>query len=197
MTNPTKNNYEINELVKHRWSPRAFSTKPVEKEKLFSILEASRWAPSAFNEQPWRFIVGQNHDDTHEKILDTLVGWNKLWAGKAPVLILNIAKKSFTRNKKPNNISKYDLGQAVGFMMVEIVNQGLFSHQMSGFDPVLAAELFNIPDDYEAVSVTAIGYYGDIKELPEDLAGMESKPRERNAIDSMVFKGSFGEPMDF
>jgi nitroreductase len=43
--------------VARRWSARAFSTKPVEKSKLLSILEAARWAPSSRNEQPWRYIV--------------------------------------------------------------------------------------------------------------------------------------------
>jgi nitroreductase len=196
MVNPTKNHYQINELIKQRWSTRAFSNKPLEKEKLNSILEAARWAPSAFNEQPWRFIIGQNGDSTYNNILKTLVDWNKLWGGNAPVLILNIAKKTFTANNKENGTSGYDLGQAVGFMILEIVNQGLHSHQMSGFDPEKAAELFNIPDDYQAVSVTALGYYGDVKELPQDIAGMESKPRERFDINSMVFSESFGKSLE-
>ena len=36
---------------------KSISTKPVEKSKLLSILEAARWAPSSRNEQPWRYIV--------------------------------------------------------------------------------------------------------------------------------------------
>ena len=37
--------YPISEIISRRWSARAFSTKPVEKSKLLSILEAARWAP--------------------------------------------------------------------------------------------------------------------------------------------------------
>jgi len=49
--------YPVNDLSRIRWSPRAFSEKPVEKDKIRSILEAARWSPSAGNEQPWHFVV--------------------------------------------------------------------------------------------------------------------------------------------
>jgi nitroreductase len=92
MKNSTINNYSINKLIEDRWSTRAFSSKPVIREQLQSILEAARWAPSAFNEQPWRFILGQKGDSTYDTILSTLIDWNIIWASNASVLILNIAK---------------------------------------------------------------------------------------------------------
>ena len=196
MNNPSLNDYTIHNLIEQRWSPRAFDNKLVAAEKIGSILEAARWAPSAFNEQPWRFIVGQKGDATYDNILNSLIEWNQLWAGKAPVLILNIAKKTFTHNNKPNVTFKYDLGQAVGLMIMEIVNQGLVSHQMSGFDPKKASELLNIPNDYQAVSVTAIGYMGNIENLSEDMAKIETKPRERKNLTDLVYSGKFGNPIE-
>ncbi len=83
--------------------------------------------------------------------INTLVDWNKLWAGNAPVLILNLAKKTFSHNGSQNVTFKYDLGQSVGIMILEAVNQGLYTHQISGFDANKSAELFNIPDDFQAV----------------------------------------------
>lgn len=44
--------FEINELIRKRWSPRAFSDKSVEVETLNRLFEAARWAPSSFNQQP-------------------------------------------------------------------------------------------------------------------------------------------------
>ncbi|HKO64104.1 MAG TPA: nitroreductase family protein, partial [Candidatus Nitrosocosmicus sp.] len=49
--------HPIHDLLRKRWSARAFSTRKVEKAKLFSILEAARWTPSSRNEQPWRYII--------------------------------------------------------------------------------------------------------------------------------------------
>ncbi len=195
MNKESKANHSIHPIIDGRWSPRAYSSNPIEKEKLQSIFEAGRWAPSAFNEQPWRFNLGQKGDETYNKILETLVPWNQQWAGEAPVLVLNCAKKTHARNGKPNVTFKYDLGQAVALMCVEAVNQGLISHQMSGFDPEKAAQLLEIPDDYQAVSVTAFGYYGDVKALPQDMAETEIKARERVATETFVFS-IFGQASD-
>jgi nitroreductase len=60
ITKMAKADYPISEIISRRWSARAFSTKPVEKSKLLSILEAARWTPSSRNEQPWRYIVFTN-----------------------------------------------------------------------------------------------------------------------------------------
>ena len=187
----TPNKYPINDLVKERWSPRAFSEKRVEEEKLKSLFEAARWAPSAFNEQPWRFIVGQKGSETYSKILNTLIDWNKKWASNANVLILNIAKKTFGHNGKANETYEYDLGQAVAFMSLETVNQGLFSHQMTGFDPKKAVVDFGLDNDFKVVSVIAIGYYGNADDLPADMIESETAERERKDFKSLVLNGDF------
>lgn len=189
-TAPTK--FEIQSSLQERWSPRAFANKPVETEKIQSVFEAARWAASAFNEQPWRFLVGTNNDETYKNILLTLIEWNQQWAQQAPVLVLNVAKRTFSHNGVNSVTFKYDLGQSVANMAIEIVHQGLISHQMSGFDPEKARELFNIPDDFQAISVIAIGYYGDIAKLPADFAEIESKPRTRKKFNELVFSDTFG-----
>jgi len=66
ITKTAKTDYPINELKAKRWSARAFSTSPVERLKLLSILEAARWAPSSHNEQSWHYIVFTN--DNPEKL---------------------------------------------------------------------------------------------------------------------------------
>ncbi len=195
MQKPAITNINISNLSKNRWSPRAFSNKPVEPEKITALLEAARWSPSAFNEQPWRFIVGKKEDDAWNNILKSLIEWNQQWAKTAPLLVLNIVRLNFTHNNKPNDVALYDLGQAVAAMTLEGVHQNLFSHQMTGFDGVLAEKLFNIPEGYKAVSVTAYGYYGNPQDIPEDIAKMETNERSRKEIKEIVFSTSFGKEL--
>ena len=193
MKKPTPNNYPILKAFKQRWSPRAYSDKPVEKEKIQSIFEAARWAPSARNEQPWRFIVGIKGDESWDKIFETLVEWNQQWTQRAPVLILNIGKKFYDFKHLENDTYQYDTGQAVAMLVTEVVNQGLIGHQMSGFSAEKASELFEISDDYQPISVTAVGYSGDPKLLPEDMYTSETEERKRRPIDETVFAGKFGK----
>lgn len=190
------NDFPINDLLRGRWSPRAYSTQPVETEKIKSFLEAARWSPSASNQQPWRFIIGFRGDETYRKLVDSMVEFNRLWAVTAPVLLLAVAK---TTNHKgdPNTAAIYDLGQSVAHLTFQATADGLFVHQMGGFDAAKAVEAFGIPDEFRAMTIIAVGYIGDPEILHENLRKMETTPRERIKIQDLVFSDSFGNPADF
>src|SRR4051812_34167210 len=106
--------FPIHDLLKRRWSPRAFADRPVEPEKLRSLFEAARWAPSSFNEQPWAFIVAtKDKPDEFAKLLECLVEFNRSWAQAAPVVMLTVAHQNFNKNNQPNRHAFHDVGQAI------------------------------------------------------------------------------------
>jgi nitroreductase len=185
--------YDINNLSKIRWSPRAFDEKPVEKDKIRSILEAARWSPSSGNEQPWRFMIGFRDDITWKKIFETLDESNKVWVKPVPVLLLSIGKKFYSRNNTPYPLFKYDTGQSVAHLTFEAMNQGLHAHQMAGFDPEQAILEFNIPSDHQPLTVIALGYITDPSSLPPDLKKRELAERKRKDFNELVFSDTFGQ----
>jgi nitroreductase len=64
----------IHDLIRERWSPRAFADKPVPHDVLRSLFEAARWAPSSNNEQPWAYLVATKDDsENYPKTLGVLV----------------------------------------------------------------------------------------------------------------------------
>ena len=189
------NNNILHPLLKKRWSPRAFSDKPVEKEKLRNILEAARWSPSASNIQPWVFFVGLKGDETYEKIFRSMVEFNQLWTKLAPVFILNCGKIT-NHEGVPNGTWHYDTGQAVAHLSFQAMEEGLYVHQMSGFDALKAAELFDLPQDVRAISITALGYIGDPSLLPPRMQKSELAERERKEMDTFVFSGEFDRTSD-
>src|SRR4051812_13695224 len=81
--------HPVHDLLRKRWSPRAFADRAVERDKLLSVLEAARWAPSSNNEQPWSFVVA-TRDEPGEfaRLLACLVEKNQSWAKSAPVLMI-------------------------------------------------------------------------------------------------------------
>jgi nitroreductase len=190
---PAETSAPIHDLIKHRWSPRAFDARPVEPEKLRSLFEAARWAPSSYNGQPWRFIVATKDDpENYNRVLDTFVEFNQGWAKQAPVLALSVAKLTFD-DGKPNRHALHDLGQAAANLSMQAEASGLSVHQMAGIDPEKARKLFHIPTDYEAVAGIALGYAGDPATLPDELRKRELAPRERKPLDSIVFTGDWGK----
>lgn len=194
MKKPADTTYPINEFSRERWSPRAFADIPVEPEHVAALLECARWAPSAGNEQPWRFLIGFRGDGTWEKLFSTLTGWNRQWAGMAPVLLLVTGKEKTGARDKVNEWFAYDCGQAMAHITVEAARLGLFTHQMGGFSAEQAVELFSIPPGYRPLTVMAIGYYGNPQELPEELREREVSPRMRKEMGEIVFSGRFGDP---
>jgi nitroreductase len=175
-------------IFHERWSARAFADRDVPEEDLRRVFEAARWAPSSNNEQPWRYLAGTRETETHKKIFESLVGFNQTWAEKAPVLIVGLASKRFSKNDAPNAYALYDLGAASAYLVLQAAALGLTTHQMAGFDREKARKLLGIPEGYELGSVIALGYQGEPETLAsEELIKRESAPRERKALDEFVF----------
>ncbi len=190
--------YPVHELTRERWSPRAFSDKPVAPEILQSLFEAARWAPSCSNEQPWAFLVGVKGDgDTFQRILGTLVDGNQVWAKNAPVLVIAVSELAFARNGQPNRNAFYDTGAAVSQLTTEATSCGLFVHQMAGFDPRKVVEAFAIPNGWEPISVFALGYLGDPQTLPDTFRERELAPGKRKPLHDFVMSGNWGSTASF
>ena len=175
------------DIILKRWSPRSYADKPVPSSDLTKIFTAAGWAASSTNEQPWRFLVGKKGDETYAKILDALVDFNKTWAATAPVLILSVAKKTFTKNGNPNGYALHDVGAASATMSLQATALGLHTHGMGGVDKEKARKLFAIPEDFEVGAAWALGYLGDPDALPESYQAMEKAARTRNPLNEFVF----------
>jgi len=195
MEKPAQTTYPIHDLIRRRWSPRAFSDRMVEPEKLQSLFEAARWAPSCFNEQPWRFIVcTKQNPEAHAHLVGCLADANVSWAKNAPVLMLSVAKVAFSHNDKPNRHAWHDVGMAIENLIIQAMALGLWVHQMAGYDAAKARQVFAIPAGYEPVAAVAIGYAGDPQALPDALRERELGSRSRKPLSDLVFDGGWGKP---
>lgn len=188
-----KSDYPINSLVAKRWSARAFSDRPVEKQKIMSLLEAARWAPSSSNEQPWRFIVftSENNKERLDEARSVLSEGNS-YARKAPVLMCAVAKRTYTHSDRENRHHMHDVGAATAYMFLEAYNQGLAMHVMGGFDAEKARQLFEIPQGFEPATMIAVGYYRNPEMLSEKPREKELAPRSRKAVGEWAFLGRWG-----
>jgi nitroreductase len=193
MDKPADIQFHIHELLSRRWSPRAFADQPVEREKIQRLLEAARWASSCFNEQPWVFILATTeYPENHQKLLSCLLEGNQIWAKRAPLLLLTVAKLHFDHNGQVNRHAYHDVGLAVGNLVMQATAMDLAVHQMAGILPDTVREYYALPAGYEAVTGIAIGYQGDASTLPEPLRDRESAPRSRKPLREFVFSETWG-----
>src|SRR5216684_8538754 len=184
----------VHELIRERWSPRAFSDREVSWQDLRVLFEAAEWAASSFNEQPWRFIVATRADQPNwNKLLECLVEANQTWARNAPVLMLTAAKRTFSQTGKPNYHALHDTGMALAHLMLQATFMGLAAHSMAGFHHDKSRAAFSIPEDYDLGAAVAVGYPGDPASLPPRLQAAEVAPRTRKPLSDFVFTGVWGE----
>jgi nitroreductase len=197
MEKPAATEWPIHDLIRRRWSPRAFAPRAVAADVLRTVLEAARWAASSFNEQPWYFIVATQDDPQEfQKMLACLMEKNQQWAKGAPVLMISVMKTAFTQNGKPNRVAMHDVGAASASLTLEALSHGVFVHQMAGIDADKIRETYHIPAGYKAVAGIALGYPGDLASLPEGFREAEKSPRTRKPLTQFVFSKAWDNPSE-
>jgi nitroreductase len=194
MKKPADAQYPIHDLLRQRWSPRAFDERPVEADKLLSLFEAARWAPSSNNGQPWRFLVAVKENKVeYDRLFNCLMEGNQTWAHRAPVLLLSVAELQF-EDGSPNRHAYHDTGMAVENLVIQATALGLVAHQMAGFRIDQARADCQIPDGYEPVAMMAVGYPGDSALLSDRLRVRETQPRVRKSVTEFVYSTTWEQP---
>jgi nitroreductase len=190
--------YPIEGALRRRCSTLAFGDRPVEVAKLQQLFEAARWAPSSYNEQPWSFVLTSKQEgpEDYARLLDCLVGNNRDWASRAPVLILSVAKRHLDASGKANHYTLHDVGLATENLTVQATALDLFVHLIAGFDREKARVSFTIPETHQPVCVIAVGYFGNLEALPPELQRRELAPRHRRPFKEFVFAGRWGNPSE-
>ena len=174
------------DLIKNRWSARAFSDQNLSEEHLLTLVEAASWAPSSINEQPWRYRYGLKGTVAFDQMWECLLIGNQPWAKNAAALVLCTAKKTFAKNGNPNRHALHDTGMANAFLMLQATQMGIYGHIMAGYDPAKLRETFQLSEDEEDVCIIALGFLGSPEQLDEPFRTREVTPRSRRAVEDFV-----------
>jgi nitroreductase len=188
--------YPISEQLANRWSGRAYDpNKNLDRKQIVTLLEAARWAPSCFGDEPWRFIICDKttNETAWQKAFECLVEGNRSWAIDAPLLSIITANTLFGHNDKPNKWCNYDTGAAALSLCVQATDMGLMTHQMGGFDPAKASELFSIPEQFIPIAMMTVGYQLDIEDMTDEIKERELAERKRKPLGECFFEGEWGK----
>jgi nitroreductase len=193
---PAPADFPLHELLRQRWSPRAFSGDELGPDEVSLLFEAARWSPSAFNEQPWAFLVAtRQHAADFQKLLGCLSPGNQAWAGHAAGLAITVARHDLVAKPQPNRTALYDLGQAVAHFTFQATALGIAVHQMAGLDLEQARVACAIPQGWNPVTAIAFGRPGNSAALPEAVRVKEAAPRVRKPTREFVFGANWGRSL--
>jgi nitroreductase len=164
---------EFAELIRRRYSVRAYKSDPVEDDKLHQVLEAARLAPTAANRQPFQFIV--IHTAGHETELRRI--YYRDWFVQAPLIICacRVGTRGWVRQQDRRNYSDIDVAIVMDHLILAAANLGLGTCWIAAFDVSAARQVLHLPDDVEPIVFTPLGY-------PADQPG----PKERKPLSELV-----------
>jgi len=78
----------------------------------------------------------------------------------------------------------------MGHLTIQASALGLVMHQMAGFDPQKASEIFGLSDDFDPIAIMALGFEGNPEQLEEPLKSRHStKERPRKKLSDLVLAG--------
>jgi nitroreductase len=106
--------------------------------------------------------------------------------------LLTIASRKIAAKDFTNEYAWHDVGLAVGNMSLQAMSMDIYLHQIGGFNKDTAKGLFNIPAEFQPVSMIALGYRGNADSLPPPLRERELMPRKRKPLSELVYINNFG-----
>lgn len=153
------------DTIFERRSIRKYTDKPVEDEKLHTLLRAAMYAPSAKDARPWHFVVVRDRA-VMEKFMQAHP-FSKMLE-QASALIVVCGDKS--REAAPGYYLE-DCGAATENLLLAAHELGLGACWL-GITPVKERmqpikELLGLPEHIEAFCGVAVGYPAETRQTPE------------------------------
>ena len=163
---------DFSQLVKTRYSVRAYKPDPVGEDELRQVLEAARLAPTAANKQPFQLIV--IHTQGREEELRRI--YNRDWFVEAPVVICvcGIPGGAWTREDN-KNYAVVDVAIVMDHLILAATDLGLGTCWVGAFNEGATREVLGLPEEVEPIVFTPLGHPAD-----------QPKPKERKPLEELV-----------
>jgi nitroreductase len=146
---------EFSELIKSRYSVRAYKPDPVQDDKLQQVLDAACLAPTAANLQPFQLIV--IHTQGREAELQRI--YQRAWFTQAPVIICACAIPAQGWVRVDGKVyTDVDVAIAMDHLILAATDLGLGTCWIADFDPDAAREILRLPEGVEPIAFTPLGY---------------------------------------
>jgi nitroreductase len=163
----------FSDLIQNRYSVRAYKPDSIEKEKLDQILQAAILAPTAANRQPFRIFVIETEKNKEQ--LQELYG--REWFVQPPLVvgIAAVADEAWIRRDDDKNYAEVDATIAMDHLIMQAADLGIGTCWIAAFNPSVAKLMLDLPNDWEPIAFTPLGYPAD-----------NLRPKKRKDIDELV-----------
>jgi len=184
---------ETKEAINKRRAYRSLEPVKITKKLVRDLAESAQLAPSCFNNQPWRFVFV--YDPTVLKELHLALSSGNEWAQAASMIIACFSKKEDDCVIRDRVYHQFDVGLAVGFLLLRATELGLVAHPIAGFSPRKTREILGIPEEYHVITLVIVGQHSKQISpiLSEKQVQAEKKRPERFPLEQFMLINKFKE----
>jgi nitroreductase len=150
------------DVIRKRYSCRAYQDKPIEREKLEQILEAARLAPSAKNLQDWRFVVVTDKQ-TKRKIAQAANNQTFLQNAGAIIVACSVSNEVMRCGQA---VGPIDVAIALEHIALQAAELGLATCWIGSFYPEKIRPIVGMPQNIAIIELMAVGYPADSRKEP-------------------------------
>lgn len=148
------------QAIKSRVSIRKYKNMPVPKEILTEIVDCGRMAPSGYNHQPWLFVVVM--DQGIRDRISQIAQYGRFIKDAGACIAVFCCKGEETMLE--------DACAATENMIIAAQAYGLGTCWVNSYKKQHSEEiikLLNCPEDYELVTLIAVGYANEERRTPK------------------------------
>lgn len=153
---------EFDEVIRRRRMVRAFQDRPVEEEKIQTLLRHAHRAPSAGFTQPQEYVVVR---DPEVRQALGRAALSQMFVAQAPVVIVVCAdtRRSARRygQRGESFYSVIDGAFAAMIILLAAVNEGLGCAFVGAFDDDEVSRVLGLPAHVRPIGILPVGYPDD------------------------------------
>ncbi len=146
------------DLFQGRFSCRSFTTDPVPRATIETLLDAARWAPSGGNLQPWRFVVVTAAGARRELAAAAL---GQGFVAHAPVVIVVCAVLEESGrhygDRGRNLYALQDTAAATENLLLAVTRAGLGACWVGAFDEDRVRRALGLDPGWRPVALVPVG----------------------------------------
>ncbi|MGD8538860.1 MAG: nitroreductase family protein [Candidatus Aminicenantes bacterium] len=186
---------DVSRAIQQRRAYRSLEPVEITEDLIQDLAKHAQLAPSCFNNQPWRFVFVFD-PDALEETFPALSSGN-VWAQSSSMIIAAFSKEEDDCIIRDRVYHQFDVGLAVGLLILRATELGLVAHPIAGFSPKKTREILGIPEEYRVITLIIVGKHSDTisPALSEKQVESEKIRPRRKPLEDFVhynkFKGSW------
>jgi nitroreductase len=187
---------DVKDAIERRRAYRSLDPIEINKDLINDLAKVAQIAPSCNNNQPWRFIFVYEKEQL-QRLFTTLTPHNK-WIENASMMVAVFSTPKYDCVIKERKYYLFDIGLAVGFILLRATELGLVAHPIAGFNEEKAKEILGIPKEMRLITFINIGKHSETINpiLSENMKLGEKQRPPRKDLSEIIYINEYGNPLE-